>query len=154
MIYNVCGLGGTFDHLHEGHKFLLETAFKLGKKVVVGLATDKLLANKKYREILEPYNVRAENIKEFARKLDPEHPERLEIIPLNDPFGPAIIYPNIDIHVSSEESYKNAIKINQMREERGLKKMILVIIPLVKNKEGRKVSSADLREKLAKESQS
>jgi len=148
MIYNVCGLGGTFDHLHNGHKLLLRTAFNLGKKVVIGLATDELLSNKKYKEKIQPYNVRKQNLIDFAKELDPEHPDRLEIIPLNDPYGPAITYSNIDVHISSEESYQNAIKINQLREQNGLKKMILVIVPIVTDEAGRKLSSSEIRSKL------
>ncbi|MCP4760245.1 MAG: adenylyltransferase/cytidyltransferase family protein, partial [archaeon] len=53
--FNICGLGGTFDHLHNGHKLLIETAFKLGKKVVIGLATDNLLKEKEYKNEMQTY---------------------------------------------------------------------------------------------------
>ena len=48
--FNLVGLGGTFDFIHEGHQLLLQTAFQVGKKVVIGLSTDELLANKEYKE--------------------------------------------------------------------------------------------------------
>ncbi|GAG97631.1 unnamed protein product, partial [marine sediment metagenome] len=40
-------MGGTFDHLHEGHKFLLKTALSISEYVEIGLTTQKLLEKKK-----------------------------------------------------------------------------------------------------------
>ena len=34
------GLGGTFDHLHGGHRKLLETAAKLGNHIIIALTTE------------------------------------------------------------------------------------------------------------------
>lgn len=141
-------MGGTFDHLHEGHKLLLRTAFRVGKKVIIGLATDALLNEKKYKEKLESYETRKENILRFVESINLEYRENCSIIPLSDPFGPAITDPTIEIHISSEESYKNAMKINEIRQEKGLNKMILVIVPAVLNKNGTKISSTDIRKDL------
>ena len=145
MSYELCGLGGTFDHLHDGHKLLLRTAFRLGKKVVIGLATDELLVEKKYKNMIQTFEERKDGIINYIRSINSEYPSKCGIIPLNDPFGPAITEPNLEIHVSSEESYKNALKINDIRQERGLRKMIIVIIPAVLNNEGKKISSTDIR---------
>jgi pantetheine-phosphate adenylyltransferase len=148
MSFNICGLGGTFDHLHDGHKLLLRTAFKLGKKVVIGLATDSLLSEKKFKDKIEPYEIRKENILHYVGSINSEFRNNCIIIPLSDPFGPAITDPSIEIHVSSEESYKNAMKINEMRQQKGLNKMILVIVPSVLNINGTKISSTDIRKNL------
>jgi pantetheine-phosphate adenylyltransferase len=52
-------LGGTFDHLHNGHKLLLSQALlSSNKKIIVGITTDSLLAKKAYAEFLEPYEDR------------------------------------------------------------------------------------------------
>ena len=40
-------MGGTFDHLHDGHKFLLRTALRLSNNIEIGLTSQKLLKNKK-----------------------------------------------------------------------------------------------------------
>lgn len=148
MSFNICGLGGTFDHLHDGHKLLLRTAFMVAKKVVIGLATDSLLNEKKFKEKIEPFETRKENILNFIESINPNYRKNCTIIPLSDPFGPAITDPTIEIHISSEESYKNAIKINELRHEKGLNKMILVIVPSVLNKNGTKISSTDIRKNL------
>ncbi|UKZ64908.1 uncharacterized protein TrAtP1_006113 [Trichoderma atroviride] len=68
----VC-LGGTFDHLHPGHKLLLHATALLmkipdsGKQAVliVGISGDELLTNKKYAEVLQPWAVRANNVLQF-----------------------------------------------------------------------------------------
>lgn len=147
--YNLCGLGGTFDHLHEGHELLLRTALKLGKRVAIAITTDEMLDSKEFRDFIQSYDQRRENVLNYIKSVNPRLIERCDIIPLHDPFGPAITDPRLEIHVSSEESHKMAIKINQIRHEKGLPKMILVVIPAVLNKEGNKISSSDIRARLA-----
>ncbi|MBD3351899.1 MAG: pantetheine-phosphate adenylyltransferase [Candidatus Lokiarchaeota archaeon] len=146
--FKLCGIGGTFDHLHKGHKLLIKTAFKLGKKVVIGLTTEEMIKHKKFQNFIENYEKRKENLLSYIADLNPDNLNRCDIIPLNDPFGPAISTPELEVHVSSEESYKMAMRINQIREENGLNKMILVIIPAVLNKDGDKISSSDIRARL------
>lgn len=68
----VC-LGGTFDHLHPGHKLLLHATALLMKIpdsskqaiLIVGISGDELLTNKKYAEVLQPWAVRANNVLQF-----------------------------------------------------------------------------------------
>ena len=43
----VC-LGGTFDHLHEGHKNLLKMAKKMGSHILIGLTSDEIVKHKKH----------------------------------------------------------------------------------------------------------
>ena len=154
-MYKLCGCGGTFDHLktHDGHKLLLKTCFNLGEKVAIGLVSDEFLqkVEKKYSNLIETYEVRKNNILEYIKTLNPEYPERCIIIPLNDPFGPAITDPNIEIHVSSEETYEVAMKINELRTKNGVPRMIIVIIPLVLGEDGTRISSTKIREKISED---
>ncbi|KAL7939226.1 hypothetical protein V8C35DRAFT_286069 [Trichoderma chlorosporum] len=70
----VC-LGGTFDHLHAGHKLLLHaTALLMGipekhtgkhSVLIVGISGDELLKNKKHAEVLQPWDVRANKVLQF-----------------------------------------------------------------------------------------
>ncbi|GFP59935.1 uncharacterized protein C1F12.08 [Trichoderma asperellum] len=79
--HDVVCLGGTFDHLHPGHKLLLHATVLLmkipdktsssssssGKQavLVVGISGDELLTKKKYAEVLQPWDVRASNVLRF-----------------------------------------------------------------------------------------
>ena len=65
-------VGGTFDHLHAGHKLLLTmTALVLdpepspGWSIAVGITGDELLKNKQYREVLESFEQRLSAVRRF-----------------------------------------------------------------------------------------
>ena len=65
-------VGGTFDHLHAGHKLLLTmTALVLDSEpsqvwcMTVGITGDKLLVNKRYREELQDFEQRLHAIRHF-----------------------------------------------------------------------------------------
>jgi pantetheine-phosphate adenylyltransferase len=145
MAFNLCGCGGTFDRLHDGHKLLLRTAFKLGKNVAVGLTTEELLKSKIMKEKIQSYETRKQNIINFVESINPEYVKHLIIIPLKEPSGPAGTDASLDVHVSSEETFTGALKINEERAKRGLNKMILVIVPIILDEQGKKLSSTEIR---------
>lgn len=73
----VC-LGGTFDHLHLGHKLLLSAAAYLLEvperksdddtascTLIVGVTGDELLRNKKYAEYVQSWDRRAASVLDF-----------------------------------------------------------------------------------------
>lgn len=71
-------VGGTFDHLHTGHKLLLTVAALLleppgqsdqQRRLVVGITQDELLKNKKYADFLESWDVRQQNVSNFLLTL-------------------------------------------------------------------------------------
>ena len=143
--FKIVGLGGTFDHLHDGHRLLLNTAAKVGEHVAIALATEKLLKNKKYHDKLEPYSSRENNLKKYLEEELGLSPESYTIIPLNDPFGIAITDPNLEVHLSSLETHEVSLKINEERIKNGLPPMILIIIPIVNDPKGKKLSSTNIR---------
>ncbi|KAI0895632.1 pantetheine-phosphate adenylyltransferase-like protein [Annulohypoxylon nitens] len=74
----VC-LGGTFDHLHPGHKLLLTAAALLLKipeksaprpcQFIIGITGDELLKRKKYAEYVQSWDERATNTIEFLSSI-------------------------------------------------------------------------------------
>ena len=71
-------VGGTFDHLHAGHKLLLTMATLLlqppdqsdqQRRIVVGITQDELLKNKRYAGFLESWDVRQQNVSDFLLAL-------------------------------------------------------------------------------------
>lgn len=145
-MFKLVGMGGCFDHLHEGHKYLISTAFKVSEKLVIGLTTDKMNQKKQYKEEIQDYSTRKQNIENFVQSFT--ELSRLEIIELNDPYGPPIEDEDYEALVFSLETLPNAIKINEIREEKGMKPLIFIIISLLKDKNGKKISSTDIRKNL------
>ena len=73
-------LGGTFDHLHIGHKLLLTMfAFVLEpasttdqgvrRSLTIGITGDELLKNKKFAEFLESWHERQQAVDGFLRSI-------------------------------------------------------------------------------------
>ncbi|KAI9762792.1 MAG: hypothetical protein M4579_000144 [Chaenotheca gracillima] len=72
-------VGGTFDHLHIGHKLLLTmTAFLVqpstrldpkDRHLIVGITKDELLKNKKYAEFLSSWQDRQEDVADFLNTI-------------------------------------------------------------------------------------
>lgn len=78
--YSTVCLGGTFDHLHPGHKLFLHAAVLLLNipeapkseqqcRLVIGISSDELLAKKKYAEELQSWDVRARSVLNFLSSL-------------------------------------------------------------------------------------
>jgi phosphopantetheine adenylyltransferase len=77
-IYNTVVLGGTFDHVHPGHKLLLHATallLRIPKQpdstsstatptstLIVGITGDAMLQNKKYAEELESWEARCQSV--------------------------------------------------------------------------------------------
>lgn len=136
-------MGGTFDHLHEGHKYLISTALSLSKKVVIGLTSESLLKNKEFFSKMQSYDERETAIISYISKISDI--SRVEIVKLKDPYGPPIHEEDYEGIIVSQETYKNALTINNMREKNGFKPMIIIVIPILKNSNNEKISSTIIR---------
>ncbi|KAF2632772.1 hypothetical protein BU25DRAFT_406081 [Macroventuria anomochaeta] len=92
-------VGGTFDHLHIGHKLLLTMfAFVLGRRqqsdspsvLTVGITGDALLVNKKFADQLESWKARQEATHDFLHSIiyfgQPDD-NRIQVQEVNEP-GP------------------------------------------------------------------
>lgn len=141
-------MGGTFDHLHDGHKLLLKTALSVSESIEIGLTSQYLLEKKQYTSKLEDYETRKKNIEDFLASFsDLKRTNIVEIKNWGDMSGYAHD-PEYEGLVLSQETYENAVKLNKEREEKGLKPLVLVVIPLIKDENNQKISSTSIREKL------
>ncbi|MCD4739854.1 pantetheine-phosphate adenylyltransferase [archaeon] len=134
MEVNAC-LGGTFNNLHEGHKKLIETAFKFADSVLIGLSSDEF-AKKRGKKAVS-YEQRKQQLEQF---LSQNH-WQAEIIELNDPIGPAL-EPRFNAIIVSEETRGQAEKINQERINRQLHSLTILTIPMYIDDNGDKLSSS------------
>ena len=143
---NLVGMGGTFDCLHDGHKSLIETALKVSNKVVLGLTTQKMLKRKKYASKIEDFETRKKNLESFLNSIGGL--DRVEIIELNNPYGPPIKEPQYEGIVVSQETFLNAIRLNELRESNGFKPLVMIVIPMIMGEDAVRLSSTAIREKL------
>jgi pantetheine-phosphate adenylyltransferase len=141
-------MGGTFDHLHDGHKYLLRIALRISHFVEIGLTSQKLLKNKKAASKLENYNTRKANLEDFISSFTDLN--RVNIVEIKnwDDMTKYSQDPEYEGLILSQETYPNAVKLNKLREEKGLDPIILVVIPLLKDENNQKISSTAIREEL------
>ena len=136
-------VGGTFDALHKGHLFLLEEAFKVSDRVVIGLTTDGFAKELHKPHHIDCYEKRHEDLKRFLMERDLLN--RVEIMPLDDPYGPTIESDDIEGIVVSEETEPRAEEINRMRAEKGKRPLLIFCIKMVLAEDGKPISSTRIR---------
>ncbi|KAK0552636.1 Elongator subunit elp2 [Tilletia horrida] len=132
----VVALGGTFDHLHPGHKILLSCAAALAtRKLIIGITTDEMLAKKAEAHLLEDLETRKERVRDFVDRFwnglhpDPHQSDasegegqRLEIdaVTLKDVAGPAGTEEDLQALVLTDETISGGEFIDKVRAEKGL----------------------------------
>ena len=134
----VC-LGGTFSILHAGHEALLRKAFETGSDVTIGLTTDGMAERMGKR--VETYGERQQKLRRF---LSDKFGRDATIVPLDDPYGPAV-EGDFDAIVVSPETVEGAERINDERRKRGLGELEVVKVPFVLADDGIPVSSSRIR---------
>ncbi|MFW9849279.1 MAG: pantetheine-phosphate adenylyltransferase [Candidatus Thorarchaeota archaeon] len=145
-LYKKVVFAGTFDHLHEGHKYLLRTAMKLGEQVSIGLTSDKLLAHKKNRDKIQSFDERKLALETFFEAENASN--RCQIFPIDTKEGGADKMEDLEALIISDELsvVNNAFAINEMRAKNGLTRFHILIIPRVRSEDGRPLSSSRLRD--------
>ena len=140
-------VGGTFDVLHKGHWFLLEEAYMLGEKILIGLTTDKFVKSMRKSHPVDCYDKRFTELTKFIaeRKLG----ERTIIVPISDKYGPTIgnrpHSDEIEGILVSEETEQGAEAINQIRVDEGKKPLLIIVVKMVMADDGKPISSTRIR---------
>jgi pantetheine-phosphate adenylyltransferase len=136
-------VGGTFDELHKGHKTLLNKAFEVGEKVVIGLSSDEFAAKMGKPHITATY---LERLNELQAFLDSSgFASRAEIVPLQDPYGLTISCRGLEALIVSEETSSTAQRINSLRVAKGLPPLEIVAVSMVQAENCHPISTTRIR---------
>ena len=128
----------------------MKIALSISEFIEIGLTSQYLLKNKQYASKLEDYETRKANLITYISSIADLN--RINIVEIKnwtdmDKYAQDPEYEGL---VVSQETYENALKLNENREKKGIKPLILVVIPLIKDKDRNKISSTSIREKIKK----
>ncbi|WGI17463.1 phosphopantetheine adenylyltransferase [Methanonatronarchaeum sp. AMET-Sl] len=133
-------LGGTFSHLHKGHKTLLKKAFEIGDHVIIGLTSNEM-CSEKHGEI-EDYNTRRKKLYNYLKNISKN--TEYQIVKIEDEIGVSL-QKDIDAIIVSPETRPNAEKINKKRIQLNRKPLKIIEIPIQKAENGKPISSTRIR---------
>ncbi len=129
-------IGGTFQPLHDGHKVLLRKAYELSEDVDIGLTSDEMAHRGRVRPV-KSYREREEALRTWIRKEIGVEPR---IFKIDDPYG-RTLDEDYDYIVVSAETYPAALKINELRKERGKKPIEIYRVECILAEDGRPISA-------------
>ena len=141
-LFDLVAMGGTFDVVHSGHMALLNKAFSISSKVIIGLSSDQL-ATKKGKNLVNDYPKRLSVLKYAIEKNFPN--SSYEISKLENDFGPAVIEGSVKALVVSEETSNKVLLLNELRSERNLSPVKTVVVPMVLAKDGKAISTTRIK---------
>ncbi len=141
--FRLSAVGGTFDRFHAGHEALLNAAFTLSETVIVGITSSEMLGNKAFRDKIQSFRERFENVVGYLKRSG--FIEKAVFYMLRDDYGPALWIRKLEALFVSPETYPKALKLNSLRVGRGLKKLVVVVIPTMLAENGEPISSTRIR---------
>jgi pantetheine-phosphate adenylyltransferase len=140
--HSLVGLGGTFDHFHDGHKFFLKYASELSSHLVIGVTTKEMLYTKNFGNTIEPFSVRAKAVSDFCRQNRIDH----KIIKLEDQYGPTILKESkIRALCVTKETVAGAEKINAIREAATFRPLPVYVANMVYDETGKEIHADRIR---------
>ena len=140
--FDLVAMGGTFDVIHNGHMALLKKSFSISSKVIIGLSSDQL-AIKRGKSLDNDYSKRFSLLESTIEKNFPN--SSYEISKLENDFGPAVVEGAVKALVVSEETSAKGLHLNELRAERNLPPVEIVVVPMGLAKDGKAISSTRIK---------
>lgn len=136
-------LGGTFDHLHIGHKDFILHGTSLAYKAIICLTSNNYVKENK-GENFEDYETRKKALEEFLEQQ--KLAGKVQIAKIDDAYGIALDKnAEIDAIAVVEKTIKGAESINIKREELGLPPLEVVVVTSTAADNGSVMSSSAIR---------
>lgn len=129
------GLGGTFNVLHMGHCALLDTAVATGDEVCIAITSDEFIS--KTKECHIPLVERVKRVDQYLSSKCSNY----SITVIDTPEGNAPYDELLEAIVVSPETYKNALKINELRELNNLQPLKIIRVSHILAEDGIPISS-------------
>jgi pantetheine-phosphate adenylyltransferase len=140
--FSLIAMGGTFDIIHRGHLTLLENAFEISDKVIIGLTSDEFV-QKKGKTPIHKYDERLKNLISVIFHKFPN--TNFEISQLNNDFGPAVLEKDVQALIVSDETSDQGNVLNKLRTERNLPPVEVIVVPMFLAKDGVRISSTRIK---------
>ena len=140
--FDLVATGGTFDLIHKGHIALLDKAFSISSKVIIGLSSDELV-KKMGKKCMNNYSQRHDSLESLIKQNFPN--SNYQISKLDNDFGPAILEGDVKALVASEETESKGKTLNKLRSEKNLPPVEIISVPMILADDGGKISTSRIR---------
>jgi len=140
--FDLVATGGTFDIIHKGHIALLNKAFTISSKVIIGLSSDELV-KKMEKKCQNNYSQRHDLLESMIKQNYPN--SSYQISKLDNDFGPAMLEGKVQALVASEETSNKGKVLNDLRSEKNLPSIEIIVVPMVLADDGSRISTSRIR---------
>ena len=120
----------------------IKKSFSISSKVIIGLSSDQL-AIKRGKSLVNDYSKRFSLLESAIEKNFPN--SSYEISKLENDFGPAVVEGSVKALVVSEETSAKGLHLNELRAERNLPPVEIVVVPMVLAEDGKAISSTRIK---------
>lgn len=134
-------VGGTFDHLHDGHKYLLSMSKYYAKKTLIAVTSDSMAKDKPHSARIQPYETRKNAVEQYAKKIGLDY----VMTEISDIYGPATDDEELDSIILTDDTFENGKIINRKRKEKGRKELEYIILPYILGTDKKKIASTQSR---------
>ncbi|MDI9619740.1 MAG: phosphopantetheine adenylyltransferase [Candidatus Nezhaarchaeota archaeon] len=143
--FDFVAVGGTFDKLHRGHRELLKLAFNVGRRIIIGVTSDEMVEERGKEGGVEAFEERMRRLKSWIKEELDDGTASYEFITINDVYGTTTHDKKLEALIVSEETLSTALEINKVRVERGLKPLVIIVVPMILAYDGKPISSTRIR---------
>ncbi len=140
--FDLVATGGTFDIIHKGHTALLNKAFTISSKVIIGLSSDELV-KKMGKKCQNNYSQRHDSLESMIKQSFPN--SLYQISKLDNDFGPAMLEGKVQALVASEETSNKGKVLNELRSKKNLPSIEIIVVPMVLADDGSRISTSRIR---------
>lgn len=140
-IYNFAGLGGTFDHFHQGHKEFLQFAANLSQNLIIGCTDKKMSLGKPWPQSIQDLSQRLKAVKKFTKTLG----VNCEFIILKDLYGSTLEDERLEALIATTETRRGCETINQARKQLRLKTLPIMVCQMFKDQSGKELHADRIR---------